>query len=154
MRWPHLRVNSDPHYFRAYWPESKFVFVGEAGLAVNLSLTCRLSKLSLDEGKIWIACNGEPQVEIVIGKQWAAWEITIAGDVVRDGINEIEVHWPLPNFRTDEALSEVLPRLCQKKYPEYYPIFGEIHSFIAADAAKVSTNLPTVQVESSLAEVA
>ena len=154
LRWPYLRMNSDPHYFRAYWPESKFVFVGEAGLAVKLSLTCRLSKLSLDEGKISIVCNGKPQVEIVIGKQWASWEIRIAGDVVRDGINEIEVHWPIPKFRTAEALSEVLPRLCQKKYPEYYPIFGEIHSFTAADGSKVSTNLPTVQVESSLAKVA
>lgn len=153
LRWPQLRVNSDPHYFRAYWPESKFVFIGEAGFAVNLSLTCRLPKLSLDKGTISIVCNGKPQVEIAIGKQWSSWDITILGDVVRDGINEIEAHWPIPEFRADEALSEVLPRLCQKKYPEYYPLFGEIHSFTASDGCQVSINLPTVQVESSLAKV-
>lgn len=154
LLWPTMRVGFDPHYFRAYWPESKFVFIGEAGVAVNLSLTCRLPRLSVDEGKISIACNGKPQVEIAIGKQWAAWDVTLTGDLVRDGINEIEVRWPMPDFRTDEALSEVLPRLCQKKHPEYYPLFGEIHSFFASDGCKVSTNLPTAQVESSLARVA
>lgn len=154
LRWPMVRVGADPQYFRAYWPESKFVFIAEAGFAVNLSLTCRLPKLSLDEGKISLTCNGKAQVEIAIGKQWSSWDITIPGDVVRDGINEIEVHWPMPTFSTDEALSEVLPRLCQKKYPEYYPLFGEIHSFTASDGCQVSTNLPTVQVEPSLAKVA
>lgn len=151
LRWPHLRVNSDPHYFRAYWPESRLVFVGKAGFAVNLSLTCRLPKLSVAEGKISIGCNGKPQVEIAIDKQWASWNIAIAGGTVRDGLNEVEVRWPMPDFRTAEALSEVLPRLCRKKYPEYYPLFGEIHSFTATDGSKVSTSLPTVQVESSLA---
>jgi len=148
------RVDSDPQHFRAYWPDSKFVFIGEEGCGVNLSLTCRLPKLSLDEAKISLACNGEQQVEITIGKQWSSWDVSLPGHVVRDGINEIVVHWPIPDFRTAEALSEVIVKLCQMKYPEYYPIFGEIHSFAASDGHQLSTNLPTVQIESSLAKVA
>lgn len=153
LRSPRSQVDSDPRYFRAYWPESKFVFIGEEGYAVNLSLTCRLPRLSLDDAKISLDCNGEQQVEITIGKQWSSWDISIPGGVVRDGINEIQIHWPTPDFRTDEALSEVMVKLCQMKYPEYYPIFGEIHSFTASDGHQLST-LPTVQIESSLAKVA
>jgi hypothetical protein len=148
------RVEADARYFRAYWPDSKFVFIGEEGSAVNLSLTCRLPKFSADEANISLDCNGRKQVEITIGKQWSSWDISIPGDLVRDGINEIEVHWPIPDLRTDEALADVLVKLCQMKYPEYYPLFGEIHSFTAADGQQLSTNLPTIEVESSLAQVA
>jgi hypothetical protein len=136
--WPLARVDYDPRYFRSYWTESKFVFIGEAGYAVSLSMTCRLPKLSLDEGKITVACNGHSVVEININKQWSSWVITVPGDVIRNGVNAIEVHWPMPEFRTDEALAEVIEKLCQWKYPEYYPIFGEIHTFTAASAAQVA----------------
>ena len=155
LMWPTTRVNYDPQFFRAYWPDSKFVFVGEAGLPVNLSLTCRLPKLSRDEGTISVDCNGGPQVEMIINKEWSSWDITIPGEVVREGVNEIEVHWPMPEFRTSEALGEVTSQLCQKRYPEYYPVFGEIHSFTASDGRQAATARPLmVQVESSLVAVA
>lgn len=60
----------------------------------------------------------------------------------------------MPDFRTDEVLSEVVLKLCRQKYPEYFPIFGEIHSFTASDGCQVTTNLPVAQVESSLVKVA
>lgn len=148
------RPEADARYFRAYWPDSKFVFIGEEGRAVNFSITCRLARLSYDEAKISLDCNGREQVEITIGKQWSSWNISIPGNVVRDGLNEIQVHWPIPEFRSDEALADVLVKLCQMKYPEYYPVFGEIHSFTASDGQQLSTNLPTIEVESSLAKVA
>jgi len=138
LNWPRSRVDYDPRYFRAYWVDSKFVFVGEAGLPVNLSLSCRLPKYSAGEGKISIDCNGKPQVEITLGKEWSSWNITIPGEAVRDGVNELEVHWPIPNFPTDEALAETMTRMCQLKYPEYYPIFGEIHVFTASSVANVA----------------
>ena len=138
LTWPLARVDYDPRYYRAYWPESKFVFVGEAGLPVNFSLTCRLPKYSLDEGKISVDCNGRPQVEMTITKAWSSWDITVPGEVIHDGVNEIEVHWPIPHFHTDEALDEVIKRLCQMKYPEYYPIFGEVHVFTASSVAHVA----------------
>lgn len=138
LMWPVARVDYDPRYYRAYWPDSNFIFIGEAGYPLNLSLTCRLPKLSLDEGKMSVECNGKPQVEITISKKWSSWDISVPAGVVRDGVNEIGVHWPIPDFRTDEALTEVTTKLCQNKYPEYYPIFGEIHSFTASSVAQVA----------------
>lgn len=138
LMWPVARVDYDPRYYRAYWPDSNFIFIGEAGHPLNLSLTCRLPKLSLDEGKISVECNGKPQVEITISKEWSSWDISVPAGVVRDGVNEIGVHWPIPDFRTDEALTEVTTKLCQNKYPEYYPIFGEMHSFTASSVAQVA----------------
>ncbi|HKS09646.1 MAG TPA: hypothetical protein VJS13_08885 [Pyrinomonadaceae bacterium] len=137
--WPLARVDYDPRYYRAYWPESKFVFIGEQGNAVHLSMSARLSKYADDEGRITLDCNGKPQVEMNVTKEWTAWTITIPGDAIHDGVNEIEIHWPIPEkFRTEEALAEVMSKLCQLKYPEYYPIFGEIHVFTASNAAEVA----------------
>jgi len=135
LTWPLARVDYDPRYYRAYWPDSRFVFVGEAGYPVNLSLTCRLPKFAADKGKISIDCNGKPQVELAVSKDWSAWDITIPGEAIQDGVNEIEVHWPIPDFRTNEALSEVIVKLCQTRYPEYFPIFGDIHIFTASSVA-------------------
>jgi hypothetical protein len=149
--WPLARVDYDPRYYRAYWPDSRFVFVGEAGYPLNLSLTCRLPRLSMEQGTISIDCNGKPQVEIGIGKQWSSWDITVPGELIRDGINEIEVHWPVPDFRTEEALSEVIVTLCKKKYPEFYPIFGEIHAFTASSVTQVAETPDELEIAVSQA---
>jgi len=142
LTWPLARVDYDPRYYRAYWPDSKFVFVGEAGLPVTFSLTCRLPKYSMDESNISVDCNGQPQGEMIVTKAWSSWDITVPGDVIRDGVNEIEIHWPIPEFRTAEALDEVIIKLCQMKYPEYYPIYGEVHIFTASSVAHAAESPP------------
>jgi len=152
--WPIARVDYDPRYYRAYWTESKFVFIGEPGHAVHLSMTARLSKYADDEGRITLDCNGKPQVELNLSREWSAWTMTIPGDVVRDGLNVIEIHWPIPDkFRTDDALAEVMSKMCQLKYPEYYPIFGEIHVFTASNAAQVAET-PHELMEVAVSQVA
>ena len=151
LTWPLARVDYDPRYFRAYWPDSRFVFVGEAGYPVNLSLTCRLPRLAADRGKISIDCNGKPQGEVAVSKEWSSWDITIPGEAIQDGVNEIEVHWPIPEFRTEEALSEVIVKLCQTRYPEYFPIFGEIHIFTASSVAHAAES-PQKLVEAAVSQ--
>lgn len=154
IAWPSGRFTYDVRYYRAYGPYSRFIFVGEAGCPVDLALTCRLPKPAPREGKITIDCNGEPQVEINVSTDWTSWDISLPGEAVRDGLNEILVHWPMPEFRSEEALSKVTLQLCYRKFPDLYPVFGEIHSFKAANGQPVATTLPIVQTESSLIEVA
>ena len=108
------------------------MFVSEAGCAVNLCLTCRLHKPGPGEGKLTIALNGEPHVEITIGTEWTTWDITFPGEAVLDDLNEIAVRWPMPEFQSAEALSKVAMRLYQLKFPDFFPVFGEIHSFTAS----------------------
>jgi hypothetical protein len=136
LNWPSgFRLPNNVRYFRAYWPESRFVFVGEAGSAVNLCLTCRLPK---GEGKIVIALNGEPQVELTINSEWSTWDIKLAGETVVDDLNEIAVRWPMPEFQSTEALTKVTARLCELKFPYFFPIFGEIHSLTASNGEELA----------------
>ncbi len=136
LTWDSYRLPYDIRYFRAYWPESRFVFVGEAGCAVNLCLTCRLPKPGRGEGQITITLNGEPQGEMTISTEWSTWDITLPGEAVLDDLNEITVRWPMPEFQSAEALSKVTMKLCQLKFPDFFPVFGEIHSFTASNSLK------------------
>jgi len=154
IAWPSNRFTYDVRYYRAYWSYSRFIFVGEAGCAVDLTLTCRLPKPAPREDKITIEFNGEPQVEIPVSTDWTSWNISLPGDAVRDGLNEILVRWPMPEFRSAEALSKVTLKLCRRKFPDLYPVFGEIHSFKVANGQPAAITLPEVQTEASLIEVA
>ncbi|HKV36670.1 MAG TPA: hypothetical protein VJP89_20190, partial [Pyrinomonadaceae bacterium] len=148
-----MRYRPDAEYYRAYWPESMFVFVGEAGCAVRLSLTCRLPKPKR-EAAAGIYLNGQPQLRITIDSDWSTWDITLPGDAVHSGLNEIAIGWPMPEFVAGEALEKARLKLIEGKFPDFFPIFGEIHSFTASDGREVSTSSPKLQVESSLLEVA
>ena len=147
LDWPNYRLPKDIGYFQAYWPESRFVFVGEAGYAVKLSLTCRLPKPTPRETTIRVKLNGIPQVEIDIDPEWSTWDISVPGEDVRDGVNEVVVRWPMPEFPCAEALSKVTASFCEMKFPDFYAVFGEIHSFTVSGGAEVTANVPERQHE-------
>ena len=151
---PTHRRGFDPHYYRAFWPHSKFVFVGEAGYPVNLQLTCRLPDPQGREEKVSIEFNGQPQVEFSIGAEWSTWDIAVPGQAVVEGINEVIVRWPMPEFPTERMLAKAVNYMCQRKFPDFFPIFGHIHSFIASNGAKVATDALVEQEVEAVAEFA
>jgi len=145
----------EPKYYRAFGTESKFIFVGTAGCPVRLSLTCRLPNNALGEVPISVGLNGTLQAEMMISRQWSSWEITLAGDIVREGLNKVTVRWPVPEFESGEALEKVVTNLFnfwELKFPNFFPVFGEIHSFTASGAPIISTT-PAVQPEFATVEV-
>ncbi|HEY2963722.1 MAG TPA: hypothetical protein VGJ37_14985 [Pyrinomonadaceae bacterium] len=148
------RYRPDAEFYRAYWPESRFIFVGEAGCAVRLCLTCRLPQLTSCEAAIGIRLNGKPQVEIVAGSRWSTWDMDLPGEAVDTGLNEIAISWPMPELDSGEALEKARLKLLERKFPDFFPVFGEIHSFSASDGRQVSSHLPVAQTESSLVQVA
>jgi hypothetical protein len=147
------RYKPEPEYYRAYWPESRFIFVGEAGCGVHFSLTCRLPDLTETEGAIGISLNQRPQLQIRLNSRWSTWDIDLPGDAVHDGLNEVAIKWPMPQFDADKALEKARLKLIERKFPDFFPVFGEIHSFTASDGRVVSTTSPAAQVE-TLVQVA
>jgi hypothetical protein len=129
---PLLRMRSD--YYKAYGVESRFVFVGETDCPVELRLTCRLPRRPAAEGAIRIEVNGHYIGEMVIGRDWETWHISVNQEMVRDGLNEVVIRWPLPEFPDKEALDVMFEHLVDDGiYPDFYPVFGEVHSFVASD---------------------
>ena len=139
--WPTYRLGFDRHYYRAFWPHSKFVFVGEAGYSGNFCLTCRLPQNASHDRRISIELNGTRVAQFDINTQWSTWEVTIPGTEVLEGLNEVIVHWPIPEFRSDEDLAKATKDFSQHRFPEFYPYFGEIHSFTAASGMEIPFDL-------------
>jgi hypothetical protein len=139
-----------PQYYKAYDTESRFVFIGEAGWPVQLSLACRLSPSATEEAAIFLEVNGQRQGKMTIGREWTTWDIAVDGGVLRDGLNEIVVRWPIPRFEGNAALERTVQNMCERKFPDFYPIFGEIHSFTACNARQAN---PATVIESELATV-
>ena len=146
------RLN-ETDYYKAYWPTSKFIFVGEAGCPVQLSLTCRLPKTAAEEATIGVDFNGKPQVSIVVSNKWSSWEISLPGVAVRGSLNEIAVRWPMPAFPYKAGLEKVMTDLCNRRFPEFYPVFGEIHSFKAANGHIAATIPPALEEELAAVEI-
>lgn len=124
------RKGSD--YYKAYWKYSLFTFVGESNCSVRLRLTCRLPNSGQPRMTVGIEVNGRQQEAIQVGRDWGTWEITVAGEVVRDGLNEFVVHWPIPEFPGERALAALLEDLMDDGVPEFFCVFGEVHSLTAA----------------------
>ena len=130
------RPESD--FYKAYWLESGFKFVGEAGLPALLELTCRLPPFSPAPGTVVLEVNGEEQGRLQAEHDWRTWEIPIAGDALVDGINDIRLRWPVPDFPGEEVLETVVEGLVSGIYPEFYSPFGEIHTFTVERGAGVA----------------
>jgi hypothetical protein len=120
-------------YYNAYSIESRFVFVGEAGVPVRLRLTCRLPGDSAQEGQIHVEVNGKRIGETTIHRDWETWDLFVAAQIVVDGLNDVVIRWPVPAFPGDKALAATADDLAGETQPEFFPLFGEIHSFTASD---------------------
>ncbi|HKR11853.1 MAG TPA: hypothetical protein VJT15_07345 [Pyrinomonadaceae bacterium] len=142
-------VKKYPQYYKAYETESRFIFVGEAGYAVQFSLTCRLPQSARGEDTVSFEVNGRFQGQMTIAPNWTTWDIAVDGETLRDGLNEVVVRWPMPEFEGETALERIVANICENKFPDFFPIFGEIHSFTACDARSVQGR--TVVAEPELA---
>jgi hypothetical protein len=120
-------------FYKAYWLESKFVFWAESGCAVNLRLTCRLPATNqLSKGVGSIRVNGWHAGDIALNQCWETWDISVPATEIADGQNEIVVHWPIPDFPGIQVFETIADDMAQGIVPEFYCLFGEIHSFLAS----------------------
>jgi hypothetical protein len=119
----------DSEYYKAYWLESRFAFIGEEGLPARLELTCRLPAHSPPGATVSLELNGSEQARFEVVHDWRSWEVPIDGSAVVDGLNRITLRWPVPDFPDREELDTVVEDLVSGVYPEFYASFGEVHSF-------------------------
>ncbi len=100
-----------------------------------------------------IKVNGQPIGELQSSREWNTWDITIPGSLVKDGVNEIVLRWPIPAFPGLTPLNRVVDDLAERLYPEFYCPFGEIHSFVATDAVADLNPAGRVSFKQELTEV-
>lgn len=119
-------------FYKAYWLESRFVFIGEAGLPARFDLTCRLPPHTPAPARVVVSLNGREQVEIEVERAWRRWELPVDGEALVDGINEVALRWPMPDFPGNRELRTLVDDLVAGIYPDCFCAFGEIHHFTVA----------------------
>jgi hypothetical protein len=127
-----LGVDHGRHsYHRVFQPTSRFVFVGTKGVAVRLSLTCRVQSDVPDTASVRISVNKEVQGDIPPTTRLTSWDVMIGAECVRDGINEVQMDWPFPTAVRAESDRHAVLGLSENRLPELRPVFAEIHELQA-----------------------
>jgi hypothetical protein len=143
-------VRRESHFYKAYWLESKFVFIGKAHCPVKLQITARVPNPTASTDPVAIQVNGIVVARIPVGREWESWEVMVSANTVNDGINEVIVRWPMPEFPGKAGYLGVIHDLAEESIPEFFCIFGEIHTFTASDGRKVKIIAPEVLPEASV----
>ena len=131
---PGLPANFAADFYRAYGEESVFVFVGEVGLGVELDLTCRLPAGS-EGAPVRVTVNGGQVLAQPGACRWQHYSVLVPGVLVRQGMNEVRIWWPVPDLgRGEQDLARAADALERGGYPELFPVFGELHTFVARGA--------------------
>jgi hypothetical protein len=119
-------------YYKAYSPESKFLFLGEADHPVSLSITCRVPALLPEPADLSIEVNGECHGVASASHAWQTWEVHLPGRAVTNGLNEVTLRWGVCDIAGKRAIEIAADNMLAEVFPDLYPIFGEIHSLTAS----------------------
>jgi hypothetical protein len=120
------------NYYKAFSPRSRFIFVGEYGRPAQLDITWRIPYPARVEETVSIYVNDEHIGDMVGGAEWGRYEIPLPGNLVRDGLNEIALQWPSPNFPGIEAIEKISDDVLAGEMPDPYYSFGDVHAFTAS----------------------
>jgi tetratricopeptide (TPR) repeat protein len=132
------------HYYKAFSPESRFLFVGEAERPARLVLTARLPHAS-QTGELVVCMNGREEICIELGREWSAWDITFSPRAMQEGVNEVWLRWPQACFPGRQGVETLADDMMLGLEPDFYYIFGEIHSFTAAHAEPAGSTVAPAQ---------
>ena len=120
-------------YASAFLETSKFIFFAEKGQPVGLKFTYRVPTSSTSAGTVEIDVNGHRVARVPAGRTWQTLEMSILGNYVADGINEIVITWPNEDEGSEAVLGRAADTLDARRLPHFYRLFGEIYALIAFD---------------------
>jgi hypothetical protein len=121
----------------AYWDQSKFFFFAQKGRPAGLKLTYRLPASSLANGLVELGVNGHHVLRAPAGHDWQTVRLSVLGDYVVDGRNEVVITWPKEAGGAQDVLGQMADVLIARQLPRFRRVFGEIHSLLAFDPAKI-----------------
>ncbi len=141
----HATTVNWPNFYRAYERVSRFTIVETGPANLHLRLTCRVPAIGREPVSLSVRVNRDFCVAIKATSDWKNYEFVIPANLTRRGVNEISIEWPGVPQVCDNSLNKVADDLEAGKQPEYYFVFGEIHSFSILDQTERGQMLPTLR---------
>ncbi|HKP81702.1 MAG TPA: hypothetical protein VJT69_06780 [Pyrinomonadaceae bacterium] len=121
-------VDERPEFYKATARNTSFPFVCDKPQPLNFTLTVKAPGAGPDQ-TISLRVNGTPLVEIPATERWTTKTFTAPTNVLRFGLNQVEVCWPMTVWSREKQTEYVAECFEAGESVEVTPIFGLIHSF-------------------------
>jgi hypothetical protein len=84
--------------------------------------------LSDSAGSVAIDVNGHRLAQLPARETWLSREMSVPGDWIVQGANEIVVSWPTEAPSSQLALDRLADHLIARRLPYFFRVFGDIHT--------------------------
>ncbi len=115
---------------RAHAPISRYPWVCRASREVTFELTCRRGDAS-GPAEFQALVNGAPVAHLSFGPKWSTQRFHAPADMVRPGVNWLEIHWPVDLSKGAEAIEHIARELEHDRVVPLRPVFAELSSLRA-----------------------
>ncbi|HEX6903343.1 MAG TPA: hypothetical protein VF789_26740 [Thermoanaerobaculia bacterium] len=123
LEWP-------PQFRRAYSPTSRYPWVSRSPREVAFTLNCRRTGAN-NPGECQVRINGTCVTCLPLTHEWSTFRFSAPGNLVRSGVNWLEIDWPLDLPSGEDEIEYVA---CEHEHGRFVPLlpaFAEI-SFLTA----------------------
>lgn len=121
-------MDSRPEFFKATTRNTTLPLVSGKPQQLNFALTMKAPDVRPDQ-TISLRLNGVLLIEIPATARWNTSRFSAPARLVRAGLNQIEIHWPMSAWSGETHKEHVAECLEAGDTVEISPMFGLIHSF-------------------------
>lgn len=119
-------------FYRAYHPVSRFPLVcRSAEEPAALELTWRTPAGGEGDAEGAVSVNGSTVAVLRLSPRWTTQRVALDPDILREGLNTIEIRWPLALGSGAAGLERAARDVEQGRPYLLLPAFAEVHSFRA-----------------------
>jgi hypothetical protein len=123
LEWP-------SHFRRAYSPVSRYPWVSRTQREVVFALTCRRTGEN-GPGECQVRINGTCIAHRPLSATWSTLHFSAPADLVQNGVNWLEIHWPLDLPDDREEIEHIALEHEHGRLVPLLPVFAEIFSLSA-----------------------
>jgi len=121
-------IDERPEFYQATARNTTLPFVCDKPEPLKFVVTLK-SPGTTAEQTISLRVNGFPLVEIPASDRWTTKTFSVAENLLRSGMNQVEISWPMPAWSQEKKTEHIAECLEAGEPAEITPIFGLIHSF-------------------------
>jgi hypothetical protein len=121
-------MDNRPEFFKATTRNTTLPLVCGKPQQLNFALTIKAPDVRPDQ-VISIRLNGLLLIEIPATARWSTSRFSAPAPLIRAGLNQIEIHWPMSAWSGETHREHVAECLEAGETVEITPMFGLIHSF-------------------------
>ncbi|ASZ13291.1 hypothetical protein KTO58_07865 [Chitinophaga pendula] len=118
--------------FQARDNYTRFYLVASKGVPVSFNISLRMPEQGNAPVRIPLTLNDQLISELEIDGSWTTCTLTAAGDLCKDGINTIGLHWPAPaqvQAINNGSKRQIVHNIGTAMLDTIYYVFGEIAAF-------------------------